>query len=154
MPGVVNHPAGGAAHAWLRAIAFAIVILPSMARADTTPPALVPVRVAITPVYYGAIPILYALKTGMFAKAGLDIQLQQLPTGSAITAAFAGGSVDVGKSSFSGVVSAFSRGVPITVIAPGVVYDAKAPNGALLVLKSSSIRTPGDLAGKTSRSAT
>lgn len=42
-------------NAWLRAIAFAIVILPSMARADTTPPALVPVRVAITPVYYGAI---------------------------------------------------------------------------------------------------
>lgn len=106
------------------------------------------IRAAITPVYYDAVPILYAQHAGMFAKAGIDLQLGRLPTGAAVTAAVAGGSLDVGKSSFSPVVAAYSHGLPLTVIAPGAVYDSRSPNGALVVAKDSPVRSASDLIGK------
>jgi NitT/TauT family transport system substrate-binding protein len=106
------------------------------------------IRAAITPVYYDAVPILYAQKTGMFVKAGLDFQLGRLPTGAAITAAVAGGSLDVAKATFLPQVVAFSRGIPLTVLAPAVVYDSRTPNGALVTAKDSPIKTAADMAGK------
>lgn len=110
--------------------------------------AMTPVKGAITSVYYDAVPILYAQKTGMFAKAGIDLDLGRLPTGAAVTAAVAGGSLNIGKSTFFAVVAAFAHGVPIVVIAPAVVYDSKFPNGGLVVLKDSPIRGVADLSGK------
>ena len=118
-------------------------------REATAQSALIPLRAAITPVYYDAAPILYAQKTGMFAKAGIDLQLGRLPTGAAIAAAVAGGSLDIGKSSFLSVVAAFAHGVPIVVIAPGAVYDSRSPNGGLVVEKDSPIHGPADMVGKT-----
>lgn len=106
------------------------------------------IRAAITPVYYDAVPILYAQRTGMFAKAGIDLQLGRLPTGASITAAVAGGSLDLGKSTFPPVVAAYAHGLPLTVIAPGAIYDSRSPNGALVVAKESSIRGAADLVGK------
>lgn len=106
------------------------------------------IRVAITPINYDAIPMLYALRTGAFAKAGLDVQLQRIPSGSAITAAVAGGSIDIGKSSSSPILTAVARGLPLTLIAPGAVYDEKTPNGALVVAKDSPLRTAADLSGQ------
>jgi NitT/TauT family transport system substrate-binding protein len=132
--------------AFLRSLLLAALAagMPLRARAQ----GLLPVRAAITPIYYDAVPILYAQKMGLFAKAGIDLQLGRLPTGAAIMAAVAGGHLDVGKSSFATVVSAFGHGIPITLIAPGAVYDAKSPNSALLVAKDAPIRTAADLNGK------
>jgi NitT/TauT family transport system substrate-binding protein len=124
--------------------ASAVSALPRGAFAQTA----VPVRGAITPVYYDAMPILYAQKSGMFAKAGIDLDLGRLPTGAAITAAVSGGSLDIGKSSFFAVVAAFAHGLPITVIAPGVIYDGRFPTGALVVLKESPIHGVADMTGK------
>jgi NitT/TauT family transport system substrate-binding protein len=118
--------------------------LPRDARAQAN----VPVRGAITPVYYDAVPILYAQKTGMFGKAGIDLDLGRLPTGAAITTAVSAGSLDIGKSSFFAVVAAFAHGLPITVIAPGVIYDGRFPTGALVVAKDSPIRGVSDMNGK------
>lgn len=109
---------------------------------------LVPVKGALTSVYYDAVPILWAQKTGMFAKAGIDIDLGRLPTGSAVTTAVAGGSLNIGKSTFFAVVAAFAHGVPIVVIAPAVIYDSRFPNGALVVPKESPIHGVADLSGK------
>jgi NitT/TauT family transport system substrate-binding protein len=109
---------------------------------------LIPVKGALTSIYYDAVPILWAQKTGMFAKAGIDIDLGRLATGSAVTTAVAGGSLNIGKSTFFAVVAAFAHGVPIVVIAPAVVYDARFPNGALVVPKDSPIRGVADLPGK------
>jgi hypothetical protein len=64
--------------------------LPPIAGAQT----LIPVKGAITSVYYDAVPILWAQKSGMFAKAGIDIDLGRLPTGAAVTTAVAGGSLN------------------------------------------------------------
>jgi len=124
--------------------AGAAVALPSVAGAQTA----IPVKGAITSVYYDAVPILWAQKSGMFAKAGVDLDLGRLPTGAAVTAAVAGGSLDIGKSTFFAVVAAFAHGVPIVVIAPGVVYDSRFPNMAFVVPKESPIRTAADLTGK------
>lgn len=110
--------------------------------------AMIAVRGAITQVYYDAVPLLYAQHSGMFAKAGIDLDLGRLPTGSAVTTAVAGGSLNIGESTFFAVVAAFSRGVPITVIAPGVIYDSRSPNGALLVTKHSPIHGVADMSGK------
>ncbi len=118
--------------------------LPHPARAQ----AMIPVKGAITPVYYDATPILYAQQTGMFTKAGIDLDLGRLPTGAAVTTAVAGGSLNIGKSTFFSVVAAFSHGVPIAVIAPAVIYDGRSPNGALVVAKDSPIRSVADMSGK------
>jgi NitT/TauT family transport system substrate-binding protein len=108
----------------------------------------IPVRGAITSVYYDAVPILYAQQTGMFSKAGIDLDLGRLPTGAAVTTAVAGGSLNIGKSTFFAVVAAFAHGVPIVVIAPAVIYDSRVPNGALVVAKDSPIRSVADMSGK------
>ena len=113
------------------ASAGAVAALPRIAAAQS----LIPVKGAITQVYYDAAPILYAQASGMFTKAGIDLDLGRLPTGAAVTAAVAGGSLDIGKSTFFAVVAAFAHGVPISVIAPGVIYDSRSPNGALMVLE-------------------
>jgi NitT/TauT family transport system substrate-binding protein len=119
--------------------------LPRVTEAQSAP---APVKGAITPVYYDAVPILYAQKTGMFAKAGIDLDLGRLPTGAAVTAAVAGGSLNIGKSSFFAVVAAFAHGVPIAVIAPGVIYDSRSPSGALVVPKDAPIHSVADMNGK------
>jgi NitT/TauT family transport system substrate-binding protein len=122
----------------------AAAALPSVAGAQTA----IPVKGAITSVYYDAVPILWAQKSGMFAKAGVDLDLGRLPTGAAVTAAVAGGSLNIGKSTFFAVVAAFAHGVPIVVIAPAVIYDSRFPNSALVVPKDSPIHTAADLSGK------
>ena len=122
----------------------ATAALPAFATAQT----LAPVKGAITSVYYDAVPILYAQKSGGFAKAGIDLDLSRLATGAAVTAAVAGGSLNIGKSTFFAVVAAFAHGVPIVVIAPGVVYDSKFPTAQLVVPKDAPIKSVSDLAGK------
>jgi len=124
--------------------AGAAVALPNIAGAQT----LVPVKGALTSVYYDAVPLLWAQKTGMFTKAGIDIDLGRLPTGAAVTTAVATGTLNIGKSTFFAVVAAFARGLPLVVIAPAVIYDSRFPNGALVVPKDSPIRAVADLNGK------
>lgn len=122
----------------------AAAALPRLAGAQ----ALTPVKGAITSVYYDAVPILYAQKSGAFAKAGIDLDLGRLSTGSAVTTAVTGGSLNIGKSTFFAVVAAFAHGVPIVVIAPGVIYDSRFPTAQLVVPKDSPIHTAADLNGK------
>jgi len=130
------------------AIVAAMALIGSIRASKAADPAPVTIHVAITPINYDAIPMLYALRTGMFQKAGLDVQLQRIPTGAAITAAVAGGSIDIGKSSSSPILTAVARGLPLTLIAPGAIYDEKTPNGTLLVAKDSPLRTAADLSGQ------
>lgn len=128
----------------LAAALAALALGPAGAGAQQSPT----IRVAITNTLYDAVPILYALHEGLFAKAGLDVQLTRMNSGAAITAAVAGGSLDIGKSSSPAIITAIGKGVPLTLIAPGAMYDAKYPNGELVVAKDSPIRSPADLAGK------
>ena len=92
---------------------------------------------------------IYAQSAGLFAKAGLNVQLVTLVNGAAISAAVVGGSLQIGFSSLQGLISGHARGVPFQLIAPGGVYAPEDPYAYLFVRKDSPIQTARDLNGKT-----
>jgi NitT/TauT family transport system substrate-binding protein len=90
--------------------------------------------------------LIYAQKTGMFAKAGLDVSFDRSSAnGAAIAAAVLGGSFDFGKSSPPALIDAHLRDVPFVVVATGGIYESKTPYAALIVAKNSPVRSPKDL---------
>jgi ABC-type nitrate/sulfonate/bicarbonate transport system substrate-binding protein len=106
------------------------------------------IRVGLVP-EDDATPVLYAVKQGAFAKAGINVDVQRLTSGSAIAAAVAGGAVDIGKSSLSTLVNAHVKGIPFTIVAPSAIYTDRAPYGQLVVAKDSTIAKASDLDGQT-----
>ena len=84
----------------------------------------------------------------MFEKTGLQIELNMMVSGNAITAAVVGGALDIGLSSLDGIVQGYLRGVPLTIIAPGGLWVDGDTNG-LLVPKASPLRKASDFNGKT-----
>jgi NitT/TauT family transport system substrate-binding protein len=125
-------------------LAFALVAFacaPAGA-ADTT------LRVATTPIDVGA-EVYYAQEMGFFKKAGLDVQIQTISNGGAITAAVIAGSVDIGQGNVLSLIEAYKRGLPVTIIAPAGRYAAEKPTTQLVVAKDSPIRSAADLNGKT-----
>lgn len=116
------------------------------ARADET--TLTTLRVAQSAVNYDSVPLYYAQRTGLFARADLQIEPQRVSSGAATAAAVASGTIDIGKSTSMAVISGFAHGVPLTVIAPAAQYDAASPDGQLVVAPDSPIRTATDLDGK------
>lgn len=92
-------------------------------------------------------PLLYAMRTGMFAKAGLAIELQTLGGGDAVTQAMIGGALDIGLTSLVSLMQAHLRGLPVFIIAPGGLWiDANV--AGLLVATGSPVRVARDLDGK------
>jgi NitT/TauT family transport system substrate-binding protein len=130
----------------LRALLVLGVLLAAPANAQA--PSLVTVRLASNAAD-DITPILYAQKTGMFAKAGLDVQIQKMNSGAAVTAAVVGGSIDIGKSSILPLINAHVHGVPVEIVAPGEMWLTNAPISGLLVKKDSPIASAHDLDGKT-----
>jgi NitT/TauT family transport system substrate-binding protein len=132
-------------------VACTVALLASLdgppASAQTSPP--------LTTIRYGAStddtsrPVLYAIETGAFKKAGLDIVLVKTANGAATAAAVAGGSVDIGKGSALTPVLAYAHGIDFTIIGDLANHVSTAPNIALLVGANSPIAGPKDLAGKT-----
>lgn len=110
-------------------------------------PALTPIHVAST-ANDDVTSVLYALQQDMFRKAGLDVTLSTLTSGSAISAAVAGGAIDIGRSSMMPLITARSKGIGFMLVAPSGLYQASAPVSGLLVPVSSPIRTAKDLEGK------
>ncbi len=94
-------------------------------------------------------PLLYAASAGLFKKAGLNVEITKLANGSAVAAAVAGGSLEIGKGSSLTAVQAHAKGLPFTVIGNLANYSTDAPDTAMIVLSKSSIKGPKDLAGKT-----
>ena len=93
-------------------------------------------------------PVLYALATGAFAKAGLDVHVEVLGSGSAAAAAIAGGSLQIAKSSSLPLVTAHARGLPFTIIAPGTISTSERPSSVIVVKADSPLKTPRDFNGK------
>ncbi len=94
-------------------------------------------------------PFLYAQQAGLFKREGLDVTFQASNSGAAVAAAVAGGSVNIGKSSVMALISARSRGIAFTLIAPSGLYSSENPVVTMLVKKDAPIKTPRDLNGKT-----
>ncbi|MGA2394516.1 MAG: ABC transporter substrate-binding protein [Candidatus Lustribacter sp.] len=96
----------------------------------------------------GAKAILYAEKAGLFRKRGIDAQISAVGSGAAIFAAVLGGSADFGSGSLFPVFSAYSRGLPLRIVAPASLYTTSHPDSMVIVAKDGPIQTPRDLNGK------
>lgn len=94
-------------------------------------------------------PILYGQKSGIFAKAGLSVELDALGSGSATAAAVAGGSIDIGKSSLASLIAAHGRGIAFQIVAPASIYDDANPVAGFVVAKDAGITSAKELNGKT-----
>lgn len=129
------------------AAAASLLLLVTAGAAAQTTPALTPVRVLASPVD-DVMPVLYAVKTGMFRKAGLDVTVDRANSGAAAAAAVIGGSVDIGKGNIMSVITAHAHNVPLVIVAPAAIYDPKSPDAALVVAADSPIRSAQDLIGK------
>jgi NitT/TauT family transport system substrate-binding protein len=90
----------------------------------------------------------YAVEAGLFKKAGVDVDLTILKSGPAIAAAVIGGDLNVGVSNVISLASAKLRGIPLTLIAPGAIFDAKDATEQMVVLRDGPIRAAKDLNGR------
>ena len=96
-----------------------------------------------------SIPLLYAAQSGMYAKAGLNVEIVRLAGAAAVSAALAGGSLEIGKGAPITIVQAISKGLPFTIIGNSGQYTAGIPEVGVVVLANSPIKTAKDLNGKT-----
>lgn len=107
-------------------------------------------------VQVGAIPIvddapLYVgVKQGFFVKHGIKLKISTAQGGAAIVPGVISGQFQFGFVNMTSVILAVSKGLPLTVVAPGVFANTKTPDySAIMVKKGSSIKTAKDLEGKT-----
>jgi len=92
--------------------------------------------------------IYYAIKTGMFARAGLDVSLVRVTSGAVATEAVITGAYEIGITNVLAVFSGHLRGIPIAIVAPGIVNTARNPNAQLQVAADAPYKTGADLNGK------
>lgn len=105
---------------------------------------LTPVRIAVT-AGDGNTAGIYAKYAGTFEKAGLDVQLQAMANGSAVAAAVVSGAFDIGTGGVTSVFLAHEKGLPFVFIAPGGLYDARAPYDGAIVLKDATLTLGKDV---------
>lgn len=128
----------------LRLAGPALALAAAPVRAQT----LTAVRVGASP-DDGLWPLLYALKSGLFQKNGLDVQLSPIANGAAAAAAVVGGAIDIGKTSLMALVTAHQRGIPFKLIVGAATHEAGDHSSELLVLKDSPLTSIGQANGKT-----
>ncbi len=128
------------------ALVFGCALAGAAATRAPAPPAHL--RIMTTPIENGA-QVFYAKDMGFFAKAGLDVDVQSVQSGSAIAPAIASNAADIGFSSLVPLAIAHTKNVPFVLVAPGAVWTQTARNSALFVRLDSPIRTGKDLNGKT-----
>jgi NitT/TauT family transport system substrate-binding protein len=126
-------------------LAFSIAIaVPAPTFAQTSSPLI---RVGAGP-DDTSVPLIYADKMGLFKKAGLNVELVKLAGSAVITAALAGGSLEIAKSSSSVAITAHVKGLPFTAIGAISAYSSDHPDFALIVPVNSPIKSAKDLPGK------
>lgn len=91
----------------------------------------------------------YASDLGYFKDAGIDAQVTVLTNGAAVMAALIGGAYDVGASNIISASLAHDKGIALRIVAPGALYESKAPTTVCAVAPNSTLTGPKDLAGKT-----
>lgn len=107
-----------------------------------------PLRLAAPPTDASA-EYFYADTEGFFKRAGLASDISHLANGEAVTAGVLGGSIDVGVGQAISLITAHSRGLPITILAGSAVNAIGSESGAFFVPKNSTATSGKDLNGKT-----
>lgn len=119
------------------------------------------IRMSVLPILSNAAYYL-GVDKGFFYKQGLDPVFQQVPSPAAALASLQGGNTDFGFSTVVTLFTARDAGVPVKFVAPAAGIRPKAyekflqkvpgfttDTTAVLVMPSSGITRPRDLAGKT-----
>jgi NitT/TauT family transport system substrate-binding protein len=101
------------------------------------------------PALDGTALMFYADEMGFFKNAGLDVEVQAMANGEAVTAGLTGGAIDIGCSQAVSIIIAFKRGLPVTIIAPGGMQTPAAGAGMFFVPKSSTAQSGRDFDNKT-----
>jgi NitT/TauT family transport system substrate-binding protein len=91
----------------------------------------------------------YAQDLGFYQKAGVDVNVDTLATGAAVSTAVLNGADDIGVATMINLANAVTRGIPIVIIAPATMSTPAAPTGVLCVAKSSAYMTAKDFDGQT-----
>ena len=106
-------------------------------------------RIALLPIDTDSLPY-YAQDLGYFDQAGIDAQISVIQAGASVVSAIVGGSIDVGFTNVIALAAAHVHDVPILAIAAAGIYEAhETPTAAIVVPKTSPIRTARDFIGKT-----
>ncbi len=123
----------------------ATVALPSIAFAQQK---MTPIVTAGLP-EDSATPVLHAIASGAFKRAGIDVTIQPQRNGSAVASGVAGGAYQVGKISMYPLIEAHGKGIPFVIVAPGGLSTTSNPIAGLMVRVDSPVKTAADLNGKT-----
>jgi NitT/TauT family transport system substrate-binding protein len=126
------------------AASAALAATPRLTRAQTAP--AVRIGATLADNYAEAY---FANELGLFAKAGLTVDVQTLASGAAIASAVAGGAIDIGIATPVSLAGAVSRGVPFVYVCAAAITNERVPSGLVCVPRTSPLRGPKDLAGKT-----
>jgi NitT/TauT family transport system substrate-binding protein len=94
-------------------------------------------------------PLLYGISSGIFARQGLDVQLQAVNNGAAAAAALLGGTLQMAKSGTMAIIIAHDKGLPLTIVWPCAISTSAAPMCGLVVSRASGISSGKDCNGKT-----
>jgi NitT/TauT family transport system substrate-binding protein len=92
-----------------------------------------------------AAPFFYAVSAKLFERAGLDVNYQTVASGSLSMVAVIGGSSNIGFGNPLSVITAYSKGAPVELVAPGSDFVPAAPTVEIFVVPDSPIRTAKDL---------
>jgi NitT/TauT family transport system substrate-binding protein len=118
---------------------------PAQLQARTT----LPLRIGVIPSDFAA-QAYYAKDTGLFARAGLNVEVEPVKNGAAAAAAILAGSLDVAYSNVLTLAIAHVHGLPLTALAVANLYSAKDPAAGFIGVKqTSSIFSAKDFDGKT-----
>jgi NitT/TauT family transport system substrate-binding protein len=91
----------------------------------------------------------YAQDMGFFTQHNIAIEFIGSSGGAIAINALAGDSADVGVANPLSIAQAFTKGIPISILAGGGLYTTTSPATLLLIPKDSTVHTPKDLEGKT-----
>jgi NitT/TauT family transport system substrate-binding protein len=100
------------------------------------------------PIDSGMTPVI-AQRAGFYKKYGLDIDISEMNSGAAVSAAVVGGALKIGATSLMGLIQAHTKGIPFQIVTPAAAYRTQRPSDVLLVRSDSPIKSAADLNGKT-----
>ena len=88
----------------------------------------------LTAVYYG-------IKSGLFSRAGLEVEMVGTSSGTAAVTAMIAGTYELAKTSLLSVFNAHLKAIPIAIVAPEFTYNARSPFGLLQIATDSPFKT-------------
>jgi NitT/TauT family transport system substrate-binding protein len=108
---------------------------------------LIHLSVGTVPTDAGLGPVI-AQRGDFYRRNGLDVDVQFMNSGAAMSAAMVGGSLQIGGAPIMSLILSHAKGLPFQIVGPGNMYVSTKPSELLVVRKDSLIRSAADLNGK------